>query len=54
MDRYSSNGKIPRAQDVPKDFRPKNESEYTAMGHRIHDNKSWYNNIYDFYQSNEV
>lgn len=55
MDRFNSNGKIPRASEIPKNIRPKNEEEYAnIMGQRIHDNSSWYKNIYDFYQSNEV
>ena len=54
MSNSSSKSVIPRATDIPKNFRPKNEAEYAAMGHRIHTNNSWYNNIYDYYQSNEV
>lgn len=55
MERYPSKGKIPRATEIPKNIRPKNESEYAAtMGQHINDTKSWYRDIYEFYQSNEV
>lgn len=55
MFRYPSNGKIPRAKNIPQGIRPKVETEYASiMGHRIHDTKSWYRDIYEYYQSNEV
>lgn len=54
MKRYNIN-KIPRFTDIPTHFRPKNEEEYAStMGKHPHTSGSWYKNIYDFYQSNEV
>lgn len=45
---------IPRATEIPENFRFPNEVAYAAdMGRKPHENKSLFKDIYEFYQNNE-
>lgn len=45
---------IPRAKEIPTHFRDVNEVQAAVrMGGKPHEVKSWYRDIYEFYQNNE-
>jgi len=45
---------IPRATEVPMNFREENESAYASrMGGKEHENNSTFKDVYEFYQNNE-
>lgn len=47
--------KIERVEKLPENIRHINETAYAAeMGHKPHEVKSLFKDVYEFYQNNEV